>query len=344
MPLWVRYNTFMKIVYVRPYAGEEVVVTDSLQGHEVSFVTSLVEISDAQAATVDLLSVFVDTVIDEANLDRFSALRYIVTRSAGFDHIAVAKAQTKGVVVSRVPHYGSQTVAEYAFALLFTLSRNASQASRDMQTATGTLQLERYEGFDLGGKTLGVVGTGLIGQKVCAIGKSFGMNVIAFDLFPNDNIKTLGIPYVSLETLLQTSDVVTLHVPGRPETRHMINKDTLGLMKKSAYLINTSRGEVIDTLSLVASLEEGRIKGAGLDVLEYEHELARESSLTDEEKNNSVLMQTLACNHTLMKMKNVIVTPHIAFDTKEAKEEITAITLANIAACIAGTPQNVVAL
>ena len=340
----MRYNTFMKIVYVRPYAGEEIIVRQTLQAHEVLFVRSLEEIAQNDASTLELLSVFVDTIIDEEALVRFSNLKYIATRSAGFDHIAIAEAHTRGIVVSRVPHYGSQTVAEYAFALMFALSRNASKAALALRSATSPLSLEAYEGFDLGGKTLGVVGTGLIGQKVCAIGKSFGMNVIAFDLFQNDDIKAMGIPYVSLETLLQTSDVVTLHVPGRPETRHMINKDTLSLMKQNAYLINTSRGEVIDTEALLRSLQEGRIKGAGLDVLEYEHELARESSLTDEEKNNTSLMQTLRCNHKLMEMENVIVTPHIAFDTKEAKTEITTITVANIQACIAGTLQNVVTL
>ncbi len=334
----------MKIVYVRPYAGEEKIVVQTLSQHEVLFVDSVEALTDAQTSDVELLSVFVDTVVDESVLTRFPKLLYIATRSAGFDHIAVREAQARGIVVSRVPHYGSQTVAEYAFALMFALSRNAYQASLDMQANVSSLQLERYEGFDLGLKTLGVVGTGLIGQKVCAIGKSFGMRVIAFDLFPNDVITAMDIPYVSLETLLQTADVVTLHVPGRPETHHMINADTLALCKPGAYLINTSRGEVVDTRALTVALQKGQLRGAGLDVLEYEHELAREANLTDAEKNDAILMETLACNHTLMQMENVIVTPHIAFNTKEAKEEITTITLSNIEAGIAGTPKNIVTL
>lgn len=334
----------MKIVFVRPYAREEVLIANALPEAELLFVGHFNEVPDEVAHEVEIISVFVDTIIDETILSRFTNLKFIATRSAGFDHIAVTEAQAKGIVISRVPHYGSQTVAEYTFALLFGLSRNAYQAHLDMCADITSLKLERYEGFDLGGKTLGVIGTGLIGQKVCAIGKSFGMQVIAFDQFPNDAVKAMGIPYISQDELLQQADVITLHVPGRPETHHLINTACFAQMKKTAYLINTARGEVVDTEALVIALREGRVAGAGLDVLEYEHELVREHALTDAEKADTQLLKTLAYNNELLRMKNVLVTPHIAFDTKEAKEEITAITIANIKAFIATTPTNVVSL
>jgi D-lactate dehydrogenase len=334
----------MKILYVRPYQGEAEVVTDVLAGHEVLYADTLSLVSDDVAKQIDILSVFVDTVVDVNELDRFSSLKSIATRSAGFDHIAVKEAQARGIVVCRVPHYGSQTVAEFAFALMFALSRNAYQAYIDMLDNPSATNLGVYEGFDLGGKTLGVVGTGKIGVRVCAIAKSFGMHVIAYDQFENEEVHALNIPYADLATVLQTADIVTLHVPGRPETHHLINSEAIALMKPTAYLINTARGEVVDTEALVQALREKKIAGAGLDVLEREHELASEQNLDAAQKEDAVLKQTLAYNHELIAMPNVVVTPHIAFNTKEAKAEITEITLSNIKAFVEGTATNVVTI
>lgn len=249
----------MRILYVRPNTAERDVVVAALVGHEVIFTDNLSEVADSVLSSVEVLSVFVDTVVDEQILERCPKLRYIATRSVGFDHIDVAHAHERNIIISRVPHYGSETVAEFAFALIFELSRKVGQAHADMLMHGHVANLEPYEGFDLGGKTLGVVGTGMIGQRVCAIAKSFGMEVVAFDAYPNDVVKNLGVTYVSLEELMSASDIVTIHVPSLPTTYHLINEETIKRMKPTAYLINTARGDVVETKALVAALKERKI-------------------------------------------------------------------------------------
>lgn len=327
----------MRILYVRPNTAERDVVVAALVGHEVIFTDNLSEVADDVLSSVEVLSVFVDTVVDVQILERCPKLRCIATRSVGFDHIDVARAHERNIIISRVPHYGSQTVAEFAFALMFELSRKVGQAHTDMLMHGHVANLEPYEGFDLGGKTLGVVGTGMIGQRVCAIAKSFGMEVVAFDVYPNDVVKNLGVTYASLEELMRVSDIVTLHVPGGPQTHHLIDASVLGCMKPTAYLINTARGEVIDTNALVRALKDNKLAGAGLDVLEGEHALVENKEHVTTENENLI-----ALDRELIAMQNVVVTPHIGFNTKEAKKEITACTIANIQAYSKGDPINIV--
>ncbi len=334
----------MHILYVETVKTDEAYIKKQLEGHVVFFTQDFSTVPEDLSDTIEILSVFVDTVVDESVLIQFPKLLCIATRSAGFDHIAVEEAQKRGIVICRVPHYGSQTVAEYTFALMFALSRNAYQSSRTVRAQGHVTDLLPYEGFDLSGKTLGVVGTGKIGEKVCSIAQSFGMHVIAYDAYVNENVKALGILYVDLPTLMKTSDVVTLHVPGGKATHHLVTSELLSLMKQTSYIINTSRGEVLDTKALVASLKVKTLAGAGLDVLENEHELSRKDSLTREEQSDVMLMETLSLNTELMNMPNVVVTPHIAFNTREAKAEITASTLKNIQGFANGSPINVVEL
>jgi len=334
----------MQILYVGQSEIDETHIQKQLDGHNVFFIQDISTVQEELASSIEILSVFVDTVVDEFVLMKFPKLLCLATRSAGFDHIAVEEAQKRGIVISRVPHYGSQTVAEYTFALMFALSRNAFQSSVAMKAQGYVADLLPYEGFDLSGKILGVVGTGKIGEKVCGIAQSFGMHVIAYDAFQNENVKTQGIPYVDLPTLMKTSDMVTLHVPGGPKTHHLITSELLSLMKPTAHLINTARGEVVDTKALVEALKAKTLAGAGLDVLECEHEFARESTLTETEKSDVPLMELLSFNRALIAMTNVVVTPHIAFNTREAKAEITSITLENIRAFATGTPINIVVL
>lgn len=327
----------MKIVYVRPTDLEKEVVTGALAEDEVIYVDSFDEINDEVLATVDVLSVFVDTAIDAAVLTRCPNVRLIAARSVGFDNIDIDGARERGITVCRVPHYGSQTVAEFAFALMFALSRKVAEAQAAMRLEKMVVNQLPYEGFDLAGKTLGVVGTGKIGQRVCAIAQSFGMKVIASDACPNEAVTKYGVQYVPLETLMQDSDIVSLHVPSIASTYHMINASMIKLMKKSAYIINTSRGEIIDTLALVEALQQQAIAGAGLDVLEKERDLKVSLSISTPEQTSIRLS-----NYTLMDMPQVIVTPHIGFNTKEAKEEIIQCTISNIRAFAAGTPTNTI--
>ena len=200
------------------------------------------------------------------------------------------------------------------------------------------------EGFDLTGKTLGVIGTGKIGKNVVKIAKGFGMNVIAYDLFPNLTFaKENDFTYKNLPEVLIESDIVTLHTPYNKENHHLINKENISMMKKGVYFINTARGELVDTNALVWGLQEKIIAGAGLDVLEGEHELKEEVEIFHSPaKMKSLRLEDykmLLEDHVLMNMPNVIITPHIAFYTKEAVEEILKVTVLNIKGFISGSPQ-----
>ena len=331
----------MNIAYIRPYDGEIDIVKNALPECTLISAENVSELSSEDLQAIDILSVFVDYQVDTAVLDQLPNLKLIATRSAGYDHIDMTATQARNITVVRVPHYGTRTVAEYAIALLFALSRNAFRSYTDMQDDAGVNQFEAYEGFDLSGKTLGVVGTGAIGRNVCEIARGIGMEVVAFDVHPDEAFATQhNIRYATLEEVLQQADIVTLHVPSLPQTHHLLNAEKIALMKQGSYLINTARGEIVDTKALVTALESGHLAGAGLDVLEGEHSLREEATLLASGTVDATLWETLVADHALIDMKNVIVTPHIAFNTKEAKREITDITIANIKAYTDGNPQN----
>lgn len=333
----------MKILYVRPAAGEAEIVEASLAEHDCVFVESLDEVEAAAGAEVEALSVFVDTPVPADILERLPSLKFIATRSTGYDHVAVKELSKHDVAVSHVPHYGQETVAEYAFALMFALSRKVGRAYQDLRASADLDKLEPYEGFTLSGKTIGIVGTGAIGRQVAAIANGFGMSTLAYDVSPDEAwATTLSVTYTNLEELLGSADIVTLHVPSLPTTHHLVNAERLALMKPSAYLINTARGDIVDTEALVAALKASQLAGAGLDVLEGERELRDELELLVEGNQDQDLWRTLVAGHVLIDLPNVIVTPHIAFNTKEAKREIIDTTLANLKAYIAGRPQNTV--
>ncbi|MAZ30392.1 hydroxyacid dehydrogenase [bacterium] len=334
----------MHLLYLRPYTGEADIVRELLPADiTLSVATDVEELSSEARAEVTAISVFVDFEITAEILEQFPNLTFIATRSAGFDHIDIAAATARNIVVSRVPHYGTRTVAEFAIALMFALSRNAFRAYTDMLQRSAISELECYEGFDLAGKTLGVVGTGAIGRNVCQIARGIGMEVMAYDINPDQEFATAaGVTYDTLEAVLASSDIVTLHVPAMPQTHHLINAERLSQMKPGAYLVNTARGEVVDTQALLSALESDHLAGAGLDVLEGEHALREEVDLLRSGQTDPELWQTLVADHSLIDMPNVIVTPHIAFNTKEAKREITEITIDNVKAFIAGSPQRVV--
>jgi len=334
----------MTIAYIQPYEGELPLVQAGLGEHTIVSADCVWDIPEADRHAVEVLSVFVDYEVTADVLDMLPNLQCIATRSAGYDHIDMEAAQARDLTVTRVPHYGTRTVAEYAFALLFALSRNAFRSYTDMQRDAGVTNFESYEGFDLCGKTLGVVGTGAIGKNVCQIAKGLGMQVVAFDMYPDETFAAeQGFAYAPLDDVLAQAHIVTLHVPSLPSTRHLINADKLALMQPGSYIINTARGEIVDTAALVQALQSGHIAGAGLDVLEGEHELREEADLLAAGDGPSAIWETLVADHALIDMPQVIVTPHIAFNTVEAKREITDITIANIQAFISGDPQNIVA-
>jgi D-lactate dehydrogenase len=300
------------------------------------------ERSIALAPDAEIISVFIYSEVTREVIDAMPNLRMIATRSTGYDHIDMNACAERGIIVSNVPRYGENTVAEHAFGLILALSRKIYQAV--LKTSRMDFSTTGLRGFDLKGKTLGVVGAGAIGMHVIRIGKGFGMDVLAYDTKEQQLLaEVLGYRYVSLEELLSKSDVISLHVPLLPSTYHLINDDTIKFIKRGAILINTARGAIIDTGALVTALNEGIIAGVGLDVLEGEETIKEEAQLLAETIPVEKL-RTMVQNYALLHRDNVIITPHIGFYSIEAEERIMDTTVSNIRAFREGNPENVVNL
>lgn len=253
-------------------------------------------------------------------MDACPKLKLIVTRSAGYEHIDLEAAKRRGIVVCHVPNYGAHMIAEHAFGLMLAVARNICRGHQRYG------QIKRFDDTGLGGvelyqKTLGVIGTGRIGRHSCRIGKGFGMQVVAFDVVRNEDLAVeLGFRYLPLNELLAISDFITIHVPLLESSRHLINAETLAQVKPSAILVNTSRGPLVDTAALKAALASGRLRGAGLDVLEDERTVYHDFGEA-----------------------NVVITPHLGWYTEEARDRIMQITLENVRMWLAGEPINRVA-
>jgi D-lactate dehydrogenase len=333
----------MKIHYFAGEAWEEEYVRARLSDHELVFhegpFSAHADLSDPEAS---VLCTFIESPVTEADMARFPAVKLIATRSTGFDHIDIAAAKARGIVVATVPFYGENTVAEFAFALLLALSRRIIDADERVRE-TGTFSHENLRGFDLLGKTLGVVGTGHIGQHVIRMAQGFGMKVICFDAFPKEDLATkFDFKYLPLPELLAASDIVTLHVPYNKDTHHLINRENIGMMKKGAYLINTARGAVVETEALIEALKSGTVAGAGLDVLEEEGDLGNEAIFLSSSHPREEELRLALENHYLIDHPRVIVTPHTAFNTTEAIQRILDTTCENIKNFAAGAPSNAV--
>jgi len=291
---------------------------------------------------VEMISIFVDSVINAKVLESFPKLKLIATRSTGYDHIDIEACKAKGIAVATVPSYGEETVAEYAFALMLTLSRKIFE-SFDRLKETGSFDLTGMRGFDLNGKILGVIGTGKIGKNVIEIANGFNMKVIAFDKFPDEVYKQkMGYEYKTMDEVLSQADILTLHVPYCPENHHLINAESIAKMKKGVYLINTARGALIETDALLKGLQSGHIAGAGLDVLEEEGVVKDELNFLTSAHPGEHDLRTVLENHVLVDMPNVVVTPHNAFNTWEALQRILNTTFENLKAFSSRTPQNLV--
>ncbi len=254
------------------------------------------------------------------SIRRAPKLKMIALWQTGYDNVDLAAATSRGVVVSNVHNYAFDTVAEFAFALALNLLRKVDKA--DMNMRGGVFDWRRYVGEELMGKTIGVIGLGSIGRRVVQLAHGFNMSVLSVTSHPSpERAHALGVKFVSLDTLLAESDVVSLHVPLTPETEHMIGAAELNRMKPTAVLINTARGKVVDERALVEALRKKRIAGAGLDVFEKE---------------------PLPMDSPLLELDNVVLTPHIAFLSKESIDECTRVTVENIEMFVKGRPQNVV--
>ena len=254
----------------------------------------------------------------------------ITTRSTGFNHIDIHEAKKQGSFVCNVPYYGENTVAEHTFALILSLSRNIHKAY--VRTLRNDFTLEGLRGFDLKGKTLGVIGAGSIGLHVIRMAKGFGLNVIAYDLKPNYFLaETLDFTYAALDDFFHGPTLFRSICPSNEHTHHLMSMKNIHKVKKGALFINTARGDLIETQALHYALNSGIFAGAGLDVFEGEELVKEENQMLT--KNVPVeKLQALLQKNILLKMENVILTPHMAFDSVEAVERILQTTVDNIAA------------
>ena len=258
-------------------------------------------------------------------------VRFVALRSAGYNHCNLATAKRLGIGVARVPGYSPYAIAEYATALLMALNRKIVEAQ--WLIAQQDFRLDSLVGFDVHGKTVGIVGLGKTGEAFARIMHGFGANLLCTDIVPNEAVaKELGIEYVPLDALCNRADIVSIHCPLTPETKYLFGKAQFETMRHGAIFINTARGEIVDTAALIDALEEGKIAAAGLDVYEHEKGLFffdhREDEMTD------------PLFARLLKQKNVLVTGHQAFLTVNALGGIAQTTMANLDAFAAGTPSG----
>jgi D-lactate dehydrogenase len=266
--------------------------------------------------------VFVNDLVDREMLTALQHLgvKVVALRCAGFNNVDLKAAADLGVKIVRVPAYSPQSVAEHAVAMILTLNRKTHRAYNRVRE--GNFSIEHLTGFNLYQKTVGVIGTGLIGSCLCDIMIGFGCRVIAFDITQDEKLKAKGVVYESIETVLSQSDIISLHCPLNPATAHMINAKTIKVMKKGVMLINTSRGGLIHTKDAIDALKRGRLGYLGIDVYE------QEAGLFFKDQSETVMQDDVMAR--LMSFPNVLITGHMGFFTKEALEEIAHITLKNL--------------
>jgi D-lactate dehydrogenase len=296
---------------------------------------------DSRYKDADIISTFIYSNLSERTLDQFDKLKLIATRSTGFDHIDLEYCEKNNITICNVPEYGGNTVAEHAFALIHAISRHIPEAVQ--RTRNHSFSQEGLQGFDLQGKTIGIIGTGDIGRKAIRIATGYGMKVLAFDVKPDQEAAgRMGFEYTDMDTLLSTADIVTIHVPGIETTRDLISRREFEKMKQRVILINTARGFVVNVQALLQALAEGKVAAAGLDVLPEEPVIREEAELLRSAYSGNENLDVLFADQILSAMPNVLITPHIAFNTREAVGRLINTSVDNILSFLQGEPRNIV--
>lgn len=330
----------MRISFYEVKDWERAYLGERLPGDSLYFHADVVATGTLDAES-EALSVFIYSHVTSEILAALPKLRLVATRSTGFDHVDLEACRERGIAVCNVPSYGENTVAEHSFALLLMLARKVHQSV--LQVRSGHVDLASLTGFDLQGKTIGVVGVGRIGLHVIRIARGFGMRVLAYDVRRDPFLSDLmSFAYVSFDRLLAESDIVTLHCPLTPQTHHLLGREQMCQMKRGSLVINTARGGLIDTDALVEALESGQLSGAGLDVLEGEELIKEENQLLRQPLDVERLRAAVR-SRVLLAREDVVYTPHNAFNSREALIRILEVTLANLEAFRAGQPANRVA-
>ncbi|MFO7869771.1 MAG: 2-hydroxyacid dehydrogenase [Bacteroidales bacterium] len=266
--------------------------------------------------------VFVNDNMNAQTIEEIATngVRIIALRCAGFNNVDLEAAQKHNITVVRVPAYSPHAVAEHAIALLFTLNRKTHKAYNRIRESN--FSLEKLIGFDVHGKTVGVIGTGNIGKIFAEIIKGFGCRVLLYDIYPSDELQEKGFEYVSLETLCEESDIISLHCPLNDSTKHIIHAKSFNIMKQGVYIINTSRGGLINSKDAIEALKSGKLGALGIDVYE------QEENLFFRDLSESIIQDDIIAR--LTTFPNVLITSHQGFFTQEALTEIAQTTLSNI--------------
>jgi len=304
--------------------------------HELVFVPEPLTPANAAAyADAEVVSVFIYSKPTAETLGQFAGPSHVATRSTGYDHVDLDWCEAHGVVVTNVPTYGDNTVAEHTMGLLLTISHNLTEAID--RTRKGDFSFVGLQGFDLRDKVFGVIGTGSIGRHVIRMAGGFDMETIAFDVRPDEAAAAeLSFRYVSMDELLARSDIITLHVPYSAKTHHLIGAEQFDRMKDGVVFLNTSRGPLMDVKALVHAIARRKVRAVGLDVLPEEPTIREEAELLHHAFREQHHMETLLADHILLRMRNVIITPHSAFNTREAVLRIIQTTIGNIRSVASG--------
>ena len=319
----------MNIAFFNTKTYEQFYFDKFNKSHTINYLpVPLNERTASLAEKNDVVCCFVNDRLNSEAIGQLknAGIKLIAMRCAGFNNVDLKAAVEPGMKVVRVPAYSPYAVAEHAVALILTLNRKTHKAYNRVRE--GNFSLERLMGFDLNGKTIGVIGTGKIGSIFARIMKGFGCHIYAYDTYPDESLIKEGIKYATLEELLSNSDIISLHCPLMPETKYIINSNSIKFMKQGAMLINTSRGGLIETSAVLEALKSHQLGYLGIDVYEQEEKLFF-SDLSETIIEDDVLMR-------LMSFPNVLITSHQGFFTEEAITEIAQTTLGNISAFEAG--------
>lgn len=273
-------------------------------------------LTDSQKEDTVILSVFINSELTPEILSQFKNLQVIATRSTGYNHINLDYCKKNNIAVINTPYYGKSSVAQYTIGMIITLTRKVMLASNDVKNRN--IDYSKYEGENLSKLSLGVVGTGSIGSAVCELANKFNLKIYAHDLKVNENINGF-VEYVDFDELISKSDIITLHIPYILEFYHLLSEEKFKMMKQGVYIINTSRGELIDTGALYKNIKSGKVKGAALDVLECEYlKYDNEEIVTTVKNASETCLENVIITDKLMEFDNVIITPHIAYNTKQS--------------------------
>lgn len=332
-----------KIAFFDAEKQEEDFFRQNLGDHELFFVDQPLEVGreyNPEVFNAEIISIFTYSKANKEILDKFPSLKLVTTRSTGFDQIDLEYSKSRGVIVSNVPTYGMHSVAEHTFALILALSQKIVPSIE--RTRRGDFSLNGLRGFELYGKTLGIVGTGNIGKVVAEIALGLGMKVVAYNRHEDEDLKNKGVEFKDLDSVLSTSDIITLHLPYNKDTHHIINTGNINKFKKGVIFINNARGGLVETQAILEALNQGIFSAAGLDVLEEESGIREESELITSKYTENRDLKTGILNHILLDRDDVLITPHNAFDSNEAVAQILQTTADNIKSFINGNPQNLV--